>query len=86
MKKISPWVDGDGYAYRYVLYTDPEVVANRVAFIEKTPRVRIRRHWNDNQYPDWLNWCEGPGGEGPKDEESRAWCDKMLAALYPEAM
>lgn len=91
--KLSPWTIYDGYcAFRYIIGTDPEVIANRVAFIEKTPRVRIRP-WNsrDEDAHDHLNWESGPKGSGcsgdfdPKqegaygfDQSSRDWCDKKL--------
>lgn len=84
--KVGPWVlceSGCG-AYRARAGKDGEVIANRVAFIEKTPRIRIRdmassneqRHGEDN---DFLNWASGPfKGDGPDDEESRKWCDDAL--------
>lgn len=66
--------------------TDPSLVANRVAFIEKTPRVRIRGYWGGPDDPvarseDWKSWAEGSKGDGPTDESSRDWCDKMLVLL-----
>jgi len=95
MKKITPWIEADGCAFRTLVGADPEDIDSRVAFIEKTPRVRIRsaylgryeRTYDDGtpyverQWEDFLNWCEGYKGSGPDDEESRAWCDNMLKAL-----
>lgn len=77
---------------RHVVGTDPNDVANRVAFIEKTPRVRI----GSGLKPDHLNWEEGPKGRGGSsvfDETleqaevygyyppSRQWCDARLKEL-----
>lgn len=96
MIKISGWVSGEGCAYRYVVGKDGTLAENRVAFIEKTPRIRIREDylgstltWSDSgdvayrerQWPEWLDWCSGDKGDGPNDTESRAWCDGMLKAL-----
>lgn len=75
-------------------------IANRVAFIEKTPKIRIRdysmavhRDWNEEgtllnerrQWEDFLNWMERDWkGDGPQDQESRDWCDRVLVALEYE--
>jgi hypothetical protein len=58
----------------------PAIIADRVAFIEKTPRVRIRRFGYDDPYPDHLNWASGQKGNGP-DEKSKDWCVQMLNLL-----
>lgn len=83
MRNVGPWVvceDGCG-AYRALQGTNGEVIANRVAFIEKTPRVRIRPEMFHPE-SDWLNWAQGPfKGDGPEDAESRQWCDDMLRLL-----
>lgn len=98
--KVSPWIlveDGAG-ACRVLLGTDPNVIANRVAFIEKTPRVRIRpahfredkgtyedgTPYTDYRWPEFLDWVEGEKGDGPTDRWSRAWCDAMLKCLRYE--
>jgi hypothetical protein len=42
MARLSDWIVVDEYcATRVIEGTDPDVVANRVAFIEKTPRVCV---------------------------------------------
>ena len=98
MTKVTDWMmDSDGIgAFRMIVGGDPENIAHRVAFIEKTPRVRIREdylglqvQWDDagnrvgetRQWPEFLNWCSGYKGDGCNDPESRAWCDRMLIAL-----
>lgn len=64
--KVSPWIIEDGYcAMRVLEGTDPSVIANRVAFIEKTPRVRVAPFTN-NEY-DFRNWKQGPKGSGGGD-------------------
>lgn len=93
--RVGPWTmtdDGCG-AYRALAGKDGNYIPNRVAFVEKTPRVRIRdamfatgQHRADpvtgfNIY-DGVNWAQAPfRGDGPDDEECREWCDKMLALL-----
>ncbi len=94
-KKVSKWIDeDDGYfSYRFILGTDPEDVKNRVAAIEKTPRVRIAEFttWQE----DCHNWESNRIGEGGSCEgstckelgiygshqRSREWCDKRLVEL-----
>lgn len=92
---LSPWVIDGHCAFRHILGTDPDKMCNRVAFIEKTPRVRIRP-WNeyDGDRQDHLNWESGPKGSGcsceesPEEKEaygfdlsSRNWCDRKLTVL-----
>lgn len=61
MIKASYWIEYDGGAMRIIEGSDPEVITNRLAFIEKTPRVRIRPSYLSNgKYPDFLNWAERP--------------------------
>lgn len=94
--KVGPWVnevltDENGVArcmgaYRAILGTDGDDIANRVAFVEKTPRIRIRRMVSTRgptsptgEENDWLNWAVGPiKGDGPEDVEAREWCDTAL--------
>ena len=91
--RLSPWTSLDGYsAMRFVEETDPEYVANRVAFIEKTARIRIAPFTTIPH--DSRNWKEGHRGSSCSgdrdasvvmaygfDPESRAWCDRELVAL-----
>ena len=92
--KVSPWTVVDGYcAMRYVVGTNPEDVCNRVAFIEKTPRVRV--HPKEEKDDVFFNWDYGPKGSGGSDEyesheklgqygfcqASRDWCDERLLEL-----
>jgi len=97
-KKAGPWTltDNGCAAFRALAGTDGSLLADRVAFIEKTPRVRIREHFlgvyrhyaedgtlvhEHRQWEDFLNWCEGDKGSDCQDQESRDWCDRMLVAL-----
>lgn len=90
--KLSPWIVVDDYcAMRVVEGSDPENIANRVAFIEKTPRVRVAPFTNGRD--DYLNWRSGPKGSGCSagraeveqaygfDPDSRAWCDAELQKM-----
>lgn len=92
--QLSDWIVVDGYcAMRVIEGFNPEDLNNRVAFIEKTPRVRIKE---GEEFSDWdyLNWLSGPKGSGCGSDESaerlqaygfdpdsRKWCDEMLRAL-----
>lgn len=80
MREVGPWTlcEGRAGAYRALLGTDGEHIVNRVAFIEKTPRVRIRSQGHGEFEKDYLNWASGCKGDGPEDEWSRAWCDEAL--------
>ncbi len=90
---LSPWiVDPDGQsAYRVKHGEDPSIVKNRIAFIEKTPRVRL----SSNRFaletsPDGNGGCSvqnkdawyyGPKGSSPEYGNylpSREWCDQFL--------
>lgn len=98
MYKLSKWTltECSTGAFRYRAGTDGNDIDNRYAFIEKTPRIRIResylgteKHWDDNgvvysvdrRWPEFLDWCSGTKGDGPCDPNSRKWCDTMLVAL-----
>ena len=72
---------------------DPWKLEDRIAFIEKTPRVRIRHMERRDgityggmdphtppELSDWLNWASGAKGRGP-DDTSRKWCVDMLKLL-----
>jgi hypothetical protein len=81
-KRLSPWIIVDGYcATRVIEGTDPSVVGNRVAFIEKTPRVCINGFWLGGP-----KGAGGAGGEDPSKETygfyppSRKWADELLTA------
>jgi hypothetical protein len=91
--KVSPWITDQWSAYRHIAGASPLDVTQRVALIEKTPRVRIRpdhfglerSHYDDGTpfekriWPPFLDWCErNYKGSGPGDPESRQWCDDML--------
>ena len=90
-QKLSPWISPDGYcAMRVILGSDPKVIANRVAFIEKTPRVRVRPF--TTSLHDSNNWEPGPKGEGGAGDHelleqygfyrpSREWCDERLVEM-----
>lgn len=93
--KLSEWIVVDDYcATRVYLGTDPSNPINRVAFIEKTPRVRMTEFIDDNK--ERHNWFSGPKGSGgsggseghiPENElygfypKSREWCDETLKNL-----
>jgi hypothetical protein len=73
MKKLSAWINVEHCSTRVLFGTDPEVVKNRVAFIEKTPRVLING--------EWVSGNKGSGQECGRYQPSRDWCDEQLKAL-----
>lgn len=80
--KVSPWTavpDADYCAMRFIEGTDPNVIDNRVAFIEKTPRVRVQPASLLSE--DWHNWHAGWKGEDGHCEVARGWCDQHLLAM-----
>lgn len=86
--KISKWIAVPGArhcAMRYILGTDKNQAENRVAFIEKTPRVRKSFAPCNWEYDARMNWECGPKGndEYGKNLKSRQWCDDRLKELYP---
>ncbi len=82
MKTLSDWIVVDQYfATRIIEGGDVNNIADRVAFIEKTPRIRIRHYGMGAAERDDLNWASGYKGDDGFDLESRQWCDRMLSAL-----
>lgn len=85
MIKLSGWIIIDGYcATRVYEGTDSSKVENRVAFIEKSPRIRIAPFTNDSE--DYKNWKYGAKGtkEYGMNQNSRNWCDQELLKLRYE--
>lgn len=49
--KLSKWIDVDGYCATRVIYgTDPQKEENRVAFIEKTPRICLSKRFENHNF------------------------------------
>ncbi len=76
--KLSPWIvlPGDYCAFRTLADADPLDVTKRVAFIEKTPRVRVFASdyaWQSKDSIHAANvadrdaWLYGPKGSGGSD-------------------
>jgi hypothetical protein len=49
-----------------------------VAFIEKTPRVRVKP-FNDKE--DWKGWHQGWKGDDGWDPVAQGWCDTHLLTM-----
>lgn len=81
---VSPWIEEveDGHvvcAYRVIAGSDGSL-PHRVAFIEKTPRVRVGDFFGEDY--DNKRWeSRGWKGDGPCDTNSRDWCDAKLRLL-----
>lgn len=91
-ENLSDWIMLDHCSTRIVIGGDVEKVEDRVAFIEKSPRVRlsqdkfgieIDKGYGGCRMGKADAWLYGPKGssEYGKDEDSRKWCDEMLVLL-----
>jgi hypothetical protein len=90
--KLSKWMPDPDAPYccmRIREGGDPNNISDRYAFIEKTPRVRIRDS-RLAQCDDQYNWCSGakgspaekkPDGSYEYNLTSQAWADGMLWAM-----
>ena len=58
---------------------DPNEIKDRIAFIEKSPRIRIASAYNLAE--DAKNWAYGDKGNDLHDRESADWCIKALEAF-----
>jgi hypothetical protein len=90
--KVSGWIVVDGYcAARILEGGDIDNDADRVAFIEKTPRVRTAPYSTEeaeqNKWPQGEKGRGGCDGENPSNElygfypPSRKWCDRQLRKM-----
>lgn len=78
--RVSPWVQDPSAPHAYLRHMDGGLsLRNRVAFIEKTPRVRVAPYTSD--VTDANNWTHGPKGSDGLDERSRMWCDERLLEM-----
>lgn len=83
----GPWVlaypeDDDNDHWMRVIEGGDGSLPTRVAFIGKSPRVRVGHHQNDAD--DWKNWHGGSGlrsSEFGRSAKSRAWCDRELKKM-----
>lgn len=75
---IAAWIDMDGFSVRVVVGGDANNIADRMAFIEDTPRIRIAPYTEKDDYKNWKN---GNRGAGCQDIDSREWCDNELVEL-----
>jgi len=77
---LSDWtVVEDNCSMRYIRHTDPNDIRNRVAFIEKTPRIRVGAY-RDSPFIDSINWMYGDKSYYG-DPASQVWCDDQLHLL-----
>lgn len=87
---VTPWIDDEHCSYRALATPLPaqkgdteQNIASRVAFIEKSPRVRVAAMTSG--FPEAAsNWKYGPKGSAPeygRYQPSRDWCDNQLRLL-----
>lgn len=84
---ISDWIMEDHCSYKYLVGTNPNNPKNRVAFIEKTPRVFIDKkiiscEKNKPFNGGWIYGAKGDGHLCGKDPNSRKWCDNLIDLVY----
>ena len=90
--RVSEWlVDpfAEHCCMRIIEGGDSENIADRVAFIEKTPRVRFKPYTEVDDYKNWREGDKGRGGNLEFDgktiygyyQPSRDWCDEELKKL-----
>ena len=86
--ELSDWTVYDNYCLvRYKKGTDIEDINNRIAFIEKTPRVMCENIIAESKELEGQHyWIYGSKGESyleenGEDVESCIWCDKMLELM-----
>lgn len=87
--KVSDWIREDHCVFRVIEESDPNEIKNRVAFIEKTPRVRIAEFTEENDGMNWKSGPKGVGGSGDAEEKqiygfypySRQWCNEQLKIM-----
>ena len=83
---LTPWMyeyDEDDptrktFAFRAIVGTDYSDSANRVAGIEKSPRIRVLPYLDF--HTENFKWVYGPKGDEPDDKFSKLWCDARLKA------
>ena len=93
-EKLTPWMEDGGFLFRALKDKNLKIPINRVAAIEKTPRIRPQKHTVcvENKsgfgamYVEQEYWIEGFKGsryseEDGADMESIEWADSMLALL-----
>lgn len=87
--ELTEWIDDEHCAYRAVKGTDHLNPNNRVAFIEKTPRVNTQLRYEDNaklrrtikpfsQGSGWTYGWKKSSDEYGKYIPARNWCDNLL--------
>jgi len=87
-KQLSDWIIIDDYcATRIIKGGQAENIQDRVAFIEKSPRVRVNKNKicmeSNHSHATSDAWLYGNRGSSDygRDEDSRKWCDDMLKLL-----
>ena len=71
---VSDWIEdqeNEGCFMRVLADSNPLLIENRVAFIEKTPRVRIHLYTERDDYKNWKIGRKGSGEELGRYEPSR---------------
>ncbi|WP_144509914.1 hypothetical protein [Bacillus sp. FJAT-22090] len=88
-KELTNWIDDEHCSYRAIKGTDHTNPGNRVAFIEKTPRVNVNLRYMENtqlrrtikKFSTRDGWAYGwikSSEEYGKYVPARNWCDNLL--------
>lgn len=90
-KELSDWIMIGHCAVRIKIHGNINNIEDRVAFIEKTPRVRVSKYSYGVETKDGQGvvgqeqdaWLYGPKGSSDYGLNNRSieWCDNMLKLL-----
>lgn len=87
MSKLTGWIVEHDYCAARYLAGKPQTLENKIAFIEKSPRVRFKPFTKERDWDNWEYGNKGRGGDYTKEEvygfykPSRDWCDKRLVEM-----
>lgn len=82
--RLSPWISVDHCATRVIEGSDPELLQNRIAFIEKSGRVRTAPFEAfDGDCDKWRYVCHG-SSECGSDMDTRREVDAELLRMGHE--
>lgn len=91
-KELSEWIMDEHCSFRMIKDGDVNKIEDRIAFIEKTPRVKLLKgkyaveeqdSWTaiSSKHNAWVSGPKGCGQECGRYQPSRDWCDQMLRLL-----
>lgn len=80
---LSEWIIiFDFCATRAIKGTDPNLLENRIAFIEKSGRVRVKPFTKEEDFKNWEYVCSGSSDYGNDLETREKVDDKLIEIGY----